>query len=105
VRLRHIESMIPLDFLRGILGLLSIFFAHFLGRSIVRVRRGVQRPRHLYGWLIRESLAAGAILWHRGWDAISIVFLGLSAVSLALGIWDEQRPKKQEDLTRQIFGA
>jgi hypothetical protein len=46
-----------MDFLRVVLGLFCLFFAHFLGRSIVRV-----------------------------------------------GAWDEQRPKKQEDLTREIFG-
>jgi hypothetical protein len=95
---------IPLDILRVILGLLCIFFAHFLGRSIVRVRRGLQRPRNLYGWLIRFIITAGAILWRRGFDVISIVVFVLAAASLALGVWDEQRPKRQEDLTKQIFG-
>ncbi len=95
---------IPLDILRVVLGLFCIFFAHYLGRSIVRLRRGLQRPRHLYGWLIRTLITAGAILWRRGFDAISIGAFVLAAASLALGIWDEQRPKKQEDLTKQIFG-
>jgi hypothetical protein len=95
---------IPLDFLRGVVGLFCLFFAHFLGRSIVRLRRGQQRPRHLYGWLIRMLIAAGAILWQRGLDTIAIVIYTLSAVSLALGIFDEQRLKRHEDLTRQIFG-
>jgi hypothetical protein len=95
---------VPLDILRGALGLLCIFFAHFLGRSIVRVRRGAQRPRHLYGWLIRMLVTGGVILWRQGLDRIAIVVFLLAAASLALGVWEEQRPKKQEDLSKQIFG-
>jgi hypothetical protein len=94
---------IPLDTLRVLVGLLGLFFAHFLGRSIVRVRRG-QNMRSLYGWLVRTLIAEGAILWHRGLDTLAIVAFTLTAVSLVVGFWDEQRPKKQEDLTREIFG-
>ena len=85
------------------LGLFCLFFAHFLGRSVVRARRG-QSARSLYGWLIRTAIAVGAILWHRGLDGISIAVLTLSAAALVVGVWDEQRPKKQEDLTKEIFG-
>jgi hypothetical protein len=102
--LRKIENMpIPLDLLRVVLGLLCLFFAHFLGRSIVRVQRG-QPPRSLYGWLVRTLIAGGAVIWHRGLDTVAIVILTLTAASLVIGAWDEQRPKKQEDLTKEIFG-
>ncbi len=94
---------IPLDFLRVLLGLLCVFFAHFLGRSIVRMRRG-SSARSLYGWLVRTAIAAGAILWRRGLDGISIGVFTLAAAVLVVGVWDEQRPKKQEDLTKEIFG-
>jgi hypothetical protein len=95
---------IPVDFLRAVLGLLCVFFAHFLGRSMVRVRRGLP-ARSLYGWLIRTAITAGAILWHRGMDGVSIGAFTLAAASLVVGVWDEQRPKRQEDLTREIFGG
>jgi hypothetical protein len=94
---------IPLDALRVALGLLCLLFAHFLGRSMVRARRG-QGPRSLYGWLVRMTIAGGAILWHRGLDTIAIAVFTLSAASLVVGAWDEQRPRKQEDLSREIFG-
>src|SRR5580658_3475628 len=104
-KLRQIEGMpIPVDFLRVVLGLLCVFFAHFLGRSIVRVRRGLP-VRGLYGWVIRTAITGGAILWHRGLDNVAIVAFTLAAASLAVGVWDEQRPKKQEDLTKAIFGG
>ncbi len=95
---------IPLDVLRVVLGLLCLLFAHYLGRSIVRVRRG-QRARGLYGWLVRTAISGGAILWNRGLDGISIAAFTLAAASLVVGVWEEQRPKKQEDLTREIFGG
>ncbi|HLY16794.1 MAG TPA: hypothetical protein VKR61_06195 [Bryobacteraceae bacterium] len=95
---------IPLDMLRVVLGLFCLFFAHCLGRSAIRVHRG-QRARSLYGWLVRTVIAGGAILWHRGVDGLTIAVFTLSAVSLVVGAWDEQRPKKQEDLTHEIFGG
>lgn len=102
--LRKIESMpISLDVRRIALGLLCLLFAHFLGRSIVRVQRG-QPARSLYGWLIRTAIACGLILWRRGLDGISIAIFTLTAASLLIGAWDEQRPKEQEDLTKEIFG-
>jgi hypothetical protein len=94
---------IPMDFLRLVLGLFCMFFAHFLGRSIIRVRRG-QNPRGLYGWLIRLAIAGGVMVWRRGLDGIAIAVFTLTAASLVIGIWDEERPKKQEDLTKEIFG-
>ena len=92
-----------MDVLRVVLGLLCLFFAHLLGRSIIRARRG-QGARGLYGWLLRTAITAGAILWRRGLDDIAIVAFTLAAASLAVGMWDEQRPKKQEDSTKEIFG-
>jgi hypothetical protein len=93
-----------MDFLRVVLALFCVFFAHFVGRSIVRVRRGLP-VRGLYGWLIRTGIAGGAILWRRGLDGVAIAAFTLAAASLVVGAWDEQRPKKQEDLTREIFGG
>jgi hypothetical protein len=102
--LRQIESMpIPVDILRVVLGLLCLVFAHFLGRSMVRVRRG-QNLRGLYGWLIRLAIAAGVLVWRHGLDGVAIAVFTLSAAALVVGAWDEQRPKKQEDLTKEIFG-
>jgi hypothetical protein len=102
--MESMQSMpIPVEILRGVLGLLCLLFAHFLGRSMVRVWRGM-RARGLYGWVIRFAITAGAILWRHGQDGLTIVAFTLSAASLVVGIWDEQRPKKQEDLTREIFG-
>jgi len=70
---------------------------------MVRAGRGLG-ARSMYGWLLRTAITAGAILWGRGLDGIAIVAFTLAAASLAVGMWEEQRPKKQEDLTKEIFG-
>lgn len=93
----------PVELLRSVLGLFCLFFAHFVGRSIIRVRRGAN-PRGLYGWLIRLAIAGGVLLWRHGLDGLAIAVFTLSAASLVIGAWVEQRPRKQEDLTHEIFG-
>ena len=93
---------VSLEFLRGLLGGLSIFFAHFLGRSIVKVSKGRERKRALYTWTLRFVLTAGAVCY-RSVDRLALIILLLDAVAFALGWWDEWRPKREEDLTRTIF--
>jgi hypothetical protein len=95
---------IPLNILRAALGLLCLLFAHFLGRSLVRVRRG-QSPRSMYGWLVRLAITAGGLVWRRGLDGLAIAAFTLSAAALVLGAWLEQRPRNEEDLTGEIFGG
>ena len=93
---------VSLEFLRGLLGGLSIFFAHFFGRTVVKVSRGKERKRALYTWAIRFIVTVGAICY-RSVDRLAIVILVLNAIAFGLGWWDEWRPKREEDLTRTIF--
>jgi hypothetical protein len=93
---------VSLEFLRGLLGGLSIFFAHFFGRAVVKVSKGKERRRALYTWAIRLILTIGAICY-RAIDRLAIIVLMLDIVAFGLGWWDERRPKRDEDLTRTIF--
>ena len=95
--------MVPLDFLRGLLGALCVFFAHFLGRSAVGVYRGSLKKSRVYGWLLRTVVTAAAIVWRKGLDLIAVVVFALAAIALALGAWAELRPRQQEDLTGEMF--
>jgi hypothetical protein len=45
------------------------------------------------------------LVWRHGLDGIAIAVFTLTAASLVVEAWDEQRPKKQEDLTKEIFGG
>ena len=90
---------VSLEFLRGVLGAISLFFAHFLGRAVAKRK---QRQRPLYTWALRYILTIGAICY-RGVDNMAIIILVLDAAMFAAGFWDEWRPKRQEDLTRTMF--
>src|SRR5437879_118373 len=93
---------VSLDFLRGLLGGLSLFFAHFLGRAIVKVSKGRERKRALYMWTLRFALTVGAVVY-RSVDRLAIIILALDVAAFAVGWWDEWRPKHEEDLTHTIF--
>ena len=93
---------VSLDVLRGVLGALSIFFAHFLGRTIVKVAKGKERRRPLFTWALRFALTAAAVCY-RAVDRLAIVVLLLDVLAFAVGWWDEWRPKHEEDLTHTMF--
>ena len=93
---------VPVDFLRGVLGVLCIFFAHMAGRSVVVVRRGGKVSR-LYAWLIRTLLCAVILIFRRRIDAIAISVWALAAVAFGVGLWSASRQRREEDLTHQMF--
>ena len=93
---------VSLEFLRLLLGGLSILFAHFFGRAIAKVSKGKERKRALYTWALRFILTVAAICY-RSVDRLAFVVLALDAVAFGLGWWDEWRPKREEDLTRTMF--
>jgi len=95
--------MVPLGLLRAALGLLCLFFAHFLGRSAVRFCQGAEPGAKTTAWVLRVALAYGAILWSGGLDILAVIILVLTALVLAVGIYVQLHPPKEEDLSRQIF--
>ena len=102
--MRHIKGMpVSMEVLRGVLALLCIFFAHFLGRSVARVYLGKVPQKRMYSWLLRTLITALAIPWRHGLDTLSLAAFLIAAVVLAFGVWDELRPRREEDLTQEIF--
>ncbi len=94
---------VPLEFLRGVLGLLCVFFAHMAGRSAAAVALGRQKRSRLYAWLIRTTVCAAAMLFRQSLDAIAIGVYVLACAAAGLGWWLERRPRQDEDLTNEIF--
>lgn len=93
----------PIEFLRGVLGVLCILFAHMAGRSAVAVRKKLQKSSKLYAWIIRAAVCAVAIAFRHTLDAIDIAVWVLALAAFAAGWWDASRAKPPEDLTHQIF--
>jgi hypothetical protein len=92
-----------MEFLRGVLGLIGIGCAYMVGRSVVAVRQGWQKPSRLYGWIVRTILCLAAIVIRHSIDAAAIAIWSLSAIAFAVALWNASREKKQEDLTHTIF--
>ena len=94
---------VSLEFLRGMLVLLAIFFAYMAGRSIAAARRGRVAKSKLFAWIIRLTVCAAAVAYRSRFDLIDIALSVLAALGLAVGYWEESRPKSQEDLARKMF--
>ena len=94
---------VSLDFLRGMLGILCIFFAHMAGRSGESVRRGRQKVSRLYGWLLRMLVCAVVLIFRHTVDNVALAVWALSAAAFVLGVWTVSRQKPPEDLTHEIF--
>jgi len=94
---------VPMDFLRGALGVLCVFFAHMSGRAAGAVHQGRQRPARVYGWMIRTVLCAVFVFYRQGLDFIGIAVCSLAAIGFGAGMYMVTRQKPPEDLSHQIF--
>ena len=98
------EMPVSLEFLRGVLGVLCVIFAHFAGRTAAAVKKGRQKPSRLTSWMFRTLACAIAISIRHPLDMIVVAVWLLSVVAFAIGWWDVFRERKEEeDLTEQIF--
>src|SRR5260370_7150060 len=93
---------VSLEFLRGLVGAISVFFAHFLGRSVALTVKGQGRKRPLFTWTLRYALSIGAVCYH-GVDRLAIGVLAADPLLFALGCWDECPPHRHGDLTPPPF--
>src|SRR2546425_11450854 len=94
---------VPTEFLRGVLGVLCVFFAVMAGRSVTIVRQGSGKLSRLYGWVIRMVLCGAAVVFRHGVDAVAVGVWTLAVLAFAAGMWGASHQKPHEDLTHQIF--
>jgi hypothetical protein len=77
--------------------LLSLFFAHFLGRTIAQVRQGAKKRSALTTWILRLSITFLGIAWGRHFDWMLILAVVLSALSLAWGMHAQRHPPQADE--------
>ena len=94
---------VPIDFLRGMFGLLCIFFAHMAGRSAATVRQGRGKLSKMYGWILRAVVCAAILVFRQDINALVITIWAIAAAAFAAGMWLVLNQKPHEDLTHQIF--
>lgn len=90
-------------FLRGMLGAFCVFFALFLGRSIIRFQKRREPQSKMLAWALRTFVTAAAVIFRVGFDRVTIVAYALAAASLAAGAYLEWRPKRDDDLHKVMF--
>jgi hypothetical protein len=94
---------VPIEFLRGVLGVIALGCAHMAGRSFIGVRRGWQKISKLYGWIIRAVVCLAAVAFRQSVDSLDIGLWVIAVLSFALGAWAASHQKPPEDLSHEIF--
>ena len=94
---------VPIEFLRGVLGLLGMACAYMTGRTAAAVRKGWHKPSRLYGWIIRTVLCLTAVAFRYPLDVVDVIVWALAAVAFSAAYWDTSRERKPGDVTRTIF--
>jgi hypothetical protein len=89
--------------LRVLMGALCISFAYFLGYSLGAGRDGRTTKAHVMRWGLRVTVTALGTAWG-GLDVITLLMLGLAALSAGYGYYASQRPRPpDEDLSKVLF--
>jgi hypothetical protein len=92
-----------MEFMRGVLGVLAAGCCFMLGRTLVGVRRYGVKLSKLYGWVIRAAVCVAAVAFRNPVDVVDYMVWGVSALMLALGYVGASGPRREEDLTEEIF--
>jgi hypothetical protein len=95
--------MPSLEFMRGVLGALALGCVYMAARSLVAYRNGWQKISRLWAWGLRTAVCLAAVAYRHPVDTTDIVVLSLGVLVFALGYWEASRPRKQEDLSHEIF--
>lgn len=93
----------PIEFFRGVVGMIGVACAWMAARNAVMIRKGKQDPRRIYGWFARALLCVVAVAVRHPLDMVDFIFWSACVLAFAGGWWQTSRSKASEDLTAQIF--
>src|SRR4051812_18554 len=94
---------VPMEFIRGVLGFLCLFFGHMGGRAAAAVSKGRQKLTRLYTWILRMVLCSAALTIRHSIDTLVLIIWTLELAVFAAGYWMVLHQKPPEDLTHEIF--
>jgi hypothetical protein len=94
---------VPMEFIRGVLGLLCLFFGYMGGRSAAAVAKGRARATRLYTWILRMVVCSAGLVIRSPIDGLVIAIWALELGLFGLGYWMVLNQKPPEDLTHEIF--
>ena len=93
----------PIEFFRGIIGIIGTGCAFVLARTAVAVWKGRLKSSRLTGWVIRTVLCLVAVTIRHPLDRVDLIAWSLAVVAFALGWRTAVREKPPEDLAHQMF--
>jgi hypothetical protein len=94
---------VPIEFIRGVLALLCLFFGHMGGRAAAAVSKGQKPGNRLFAWIARMLLASAGLVFRHPIDAVVLGVWGLELLLFGAGYWLVLHQKPPEDLTHEIF--
>ncbi len=94
---------VPIEFIRGVLAFLCLFFGHMGGRSAAAVSQGRQKATRLYTWILRMAACSWALTIRNPIDTLVIAVWALELIAFGVGYWMVLHRKPPEDLTRELF--
>lgn len=94
---------VPIEFIRGVLGLLCLFFGYMGGRAAAAMAKGRTPGRRLFTWIARMLICSVGMVLRSQIDTIAIAVWVAEIGVFVLGYWMVQNEKPPEDLTHEIF--
>ena len=94
---------LPIEFIRGVLGLLCLFFGYMGGRAAAAVSKGQAPGRRLFTWIARMLVCSFALTIRNPIDTLVIGVWVLELAVFGLGYWAVLNQKPPEDLSHEIF--
>jgi len=93
----------PIEFFRGVVGIIGAGCAFMAARTAVAVIKGRLKSSRLTGWVIRTVLCMLVVPLRHPFDKVDVIVWSLAVIGFAAGWWTAIREKPPEDLTHQIF--
>jgi hypothetical protein len=94
---------LPTEFIRGVLGLLCLFFGYMGGRAAAAVSKGQAPGRRLFTWIARMLICSFGLTIRSPIDTLVIAIWVLELAVFGVGYWTVLNQKPPEDLTQEIF--
>ena len=94
---------VPIEFIRGVLGLLCLFFGFMTGRAACAFAKGRLSAPRLATWILRMVVCSIALIIRHPFDALVMIVWVLELAAFGAGYWMVLNQKPPEDLTHEIF--
>ena len=94
---------LPIEFIRGVFGLLCLFFGFMGGHAVAAFAKGRVPGRRVFTWFARMIICSAGLVIRSPIDTIAIAVWVAEIAMFALGYWMVQNEKPAEDLTHEIF--